>query len=109
MTPAGDDKQPVEVIDEVVGGSRLVRQLFSFSVPDPPLHGVLVQATKNLLERRREVQIVKPERLSRLHQPVRPAVGGEWAQFNILPALTVAFDAHPLGDLGGIDSDAFGI
>jgi hypothetical protein len=67
MTPSGYHEQPIELVQKLFRTAPLVGQMLALRSPDTTLDAVLVEATEDLLEGRRQIEGMTPERLT-LHQ-----------------------------------------
>ena len=91
MAPPGDEQEVVERLNEFLGAANFVRKLFLFRAPDFSLDGILVQAFEELLEARREIELVEVEGFGGLEFISQIRRRQQWPEFQVLTTLPGTF------------------
>src|SRR6266852_5876186 len=66
MAPPGTQQKPVELTGKLFSATCLIEKLLPFCPPHLPSEGIIVQSSKNLIQTRTQIQLVKPVRTTRL-------------------------------------------
>src|SRR5882672_12459347 len=95
VTSPSLQQETIELIKQVFRAPHFIRKPLSLCPPDSSLDGILVEAPKDLLQRRRQFEPVKtigggtPHLCIRVHSPRK------WSNFHVPPMSTISLCPKP--------------
>jgi hypothetical protein len=108
----GHHEEPIEGLQNLLGAALLVRESLAHGMQNTTLNAALVASLEYLLDRRRQVQCMKPERLADFHPVVGMKFSRQRSEFDISPMTATRFYPHPFAEsrnLRGIIQEGFGV
>jgi hypothetical protein len=99
MALPGTQQKPVELSHKLSAPSDFVGQALPFCPKDLPLKRVFVQSSKDLIQTRPQIQLVKPVRTTRSQTIVPRTRRRKRPKLHIPPMLKITCLAHPVREL----------